>query len=292
MSQFTPVLSEGVFSLGGYTSFLPDAWDRYLKHAIRSRHPGYFFRHLLARTQRKSEEANDCILVSLREYILDQFGILLPSETLFSVYNEDGLGILPGKIIEAISAVIEPLGLEVEWVVVPDLVLSRALGCPGKILTPERYSELHNIPGLCMINIDQGHSHAFYWKAIDARKFKSEKFRLAITIHRKDGASANFSVLDSLEAYSHMLKEFASGRNGRQALCGLANELDCIVMIARGGFDDCPEAQAGFRQQIAQKMVGIRQHLPPSRGGKKENQSILCASDMVDRIIREVKVIA
>jgi hypothetical protein len=137
-----------------------------------------------------------------------------------------------------------------------------------------------------MINIDQGHSHAFYWKAMNAQKFKSEQFRIAITVCRKDGAPASFSVFNSIEAYSRMLKKY-----GGQEINRMAGELDQILLISRGGFEDCPEAQEGFRQDLIKKLSTIRRQILVNRAGQKETDSIRHASEMIERIIREVKEI-
>jgi hypothetical protein len=79
--------------------------------------------------------------------------------------------------------VIEPLGFQVERVIVPDPELRVALGDERRTVGMEQASLFEDQPGVCMININPGENHAFYWERMDTRRFHKEQFRMAFIVN-------------------------------------------------------------------------------------------------------------
>ncbi len=197
-----------ILSLGGYTCLRPRPWRRFLWRVAYRRYPWYSLRQLLPGSQRRHIEDNNCILDAVEDYLFHVYGLLTPNDTLFPVYNGRGAGLLPADILPAIRAVVEPLGFEIDSAVVPDNDLRQGLAgtnssCYSTLLVSlDEAAAFHDKPGIAMINIKNGYSHAFYWDCMDARKFGSPEFRLAVKLrsvkNRGENGFPRRSQLDCL----------------------------------------------------------------------------------------------
>lgn len=200
-----------VLNLGGYTGYKAEEWNRYFWKSVRRCYPWYFLLHRFGK-HNADWKKNDCIYESLRQNLLHEFGVILPERTLFQVFNRGGKGLLPADVLRAISAVIEPLGLEIDQVAVANQTLGGALGYADRVVDAAGAQDWHGKPGICMINIENGYSHAFYWKAMNARKFADPAFRLALRLRWKSAPRAGFSCLNGLESYRTMLEGYFAGQ--------------------------------------------------------------------------------
>jgi hypothetical protein len=188
-----PLPESAYLSLGGYRSVRPAAWQAYLSRAIRTLYPGYYVRHLFRGRRDQRWLDNTCVMDALAVYIFDRFGILLPHDNLFRVFNERGLGVLPVDMVAVIQALVAPLGLKIDRLVVPDDQLAQLVDPTGLRTAREDYPGLDGLPGVAMINIAEGYSHAFFWNAMQARKFDSAQFRMAITLKLSGGEAVSAS---------------------------------------------------------------------------------------------------
>jgi len=175
-------LPPGAFVTQGDLTTVREAdWRAYLQAEIHSRFPWYAAQAAVEAAPARQE--NDCILTSLSEYLLDQHRIVVPRDSLFRVYNHAEQGLLIGDLAEAISAVIEPLGFCIDRILAPDPELRRALRHP-RAVGLNQATAFDGRPGIAMINIKPGYSHAFYWPRMDAAKFAKDQFRLAVLVKR------------------------------------------------------------------------------------------------------------
>lgn len=205
------VPENAVLNLGGYTGYKVEEWNRFFWSSVRRFYPWYYLLHRFGK-QNADWKKNDCIYESLRQNLLQEFGVILPERTLFQVFNRGGKGLLPADVLRAISAVIEPLGLEIDRVVVANKTLRAALGYTDRVLEPSAAQDFHGKPGICMINIENGYSHAFYWKSMDARKFADSAFRLALRLCWRNAPGAGFSCLNGLDSYRALLERYFAGQ--------------------------------------------------------------------------------
>ena len=201
--HFAPLPHDATLSFGGFSFVHPGAWKRYLDKSIREDYPDYFAEHLGGKWNTGQwRDKESCILTSLENYLFQQFGVCIPEENLFKVYNKEGEGLELSNMLEAISAVIEPLGLEIDRVLAADAVIRTALGESDKVIDEKQAELVDGRPGLCMINIEDGCSHAFFWRKIDKRGFKKERFRLVVLIKRiAEDVVPNLSAVESLSAF-------------------------------------------------------------------------------------------
>lgn len=207
------VPESAVLSLGGFTGYKAAEWDRFFLESVRRIHPWYYLRCRFG-MQNDTWKTNDCVFQSLKEYVLQEFGILLPEKSLFHVFNRRGKGILPRDLLKAVQAVIEPLGLEIDRVIVADGTLREALGCANCVTDLTGSEAFHGKPGICMINIENGYSHAFFWQAMNPRKFNDPAFRLALRLRWKNAVQPSFSCLKGLLGYLELAKDYFSMRSG------------------------------------------------------------------------------
>jgi hypothetical protein len=178
---YPQISKAAILTFGGYSFVQPSAWEDYMRATLRNRHPTYAQRHMQAEIAARWKE-NACILESLSEYLFHQFGMTVPIDNLFKVYNQDGEGIEPARLIEAIESIIEPLGYVVDKIIAPDSELRQGLGRPDIVVDLSQSADFEGRPGVAMINIRNGYSHAFFWSKIQAAKFTKEQFRMAILI--------------------------------------------------------------------------------------------------------------
>lgn len=183
-AKFECLPTQAFIKIGDFTRVRDASWRRYLKAAIRTHFPWYEVKN----SKEGSEEGwreNDCIFTSLSEYLLDQFHMVVPRDSLFKVYNSSGEGLLIENMVDAISAVIEPLGFEIDLILASDPDLRLALNDP-RAVGLECASSFHGRAGICMINIKNGYSHAFYWNKMNAANFLKEQFRLAVLVKKQE----------------------------------------------------------------------------------------------------------
>lgn len=210
-AHITTVPQNAVLNLGGYTGYKAEEWNRFFWNSVRRFYPWYYLLHRYGK-QNADWKKNDCIYESLRQNLLHEFGVILPERTLFQVFNRDGKGLLPADVLRAVSAVVEPLGLEIDRVAVVNKTLGAALGYPERLVDASDAQDFHRKPGICMINIENGYSHAFYWKSIDARKFHDPAFRLALRLRWKSTQVTKLSRVNSLDSYRAMLEAYFAGQ--------------------------------------------------------------------------------
>jgi hypothetical protein len=182
--QFQCLPPEAFVSDGKLTFVKEGAWRQYLESVIFYHFPSFEAQFLTEQTTRSHWQENDCLFTSIREYLLEQFCMLIPADNLFKIYNSMGQGLLIGELVEAISALIEPLGFEIDRIMAPDEELRQALN-DSRVVGFEQADLFHGQDGIGMINIKAGYNHAFYWKNMDSTKFTREQLRLSLLIKRQ-----------------------------------------------------------------------------------------------------------
>jgi hypothetical protein len=212
-STYLPQISVGytpfTLSLGGYTCARPKEWEQYLLDQIRRLSPDYLMDEASASAHGPRWKENACILESIDRYLFEEFGFSMPENNIFKVFNQDGEGIPPGLILEVVSSLIQPFGFEIEKVLVPDAELRVEVGTMDDAVGMEQASVFHGRSGICMINIREGYSHAFFWKKMDCKKFSKPQFRMALLVKRVNGGvESTRSAPESLDIYCGVLTEY------------------------------------------------------------------------------------
>ncbi len=258
----SPIPENILFDLGGYTGFKTREWENYLRREIWKRYPLHFVRQFFSRRKNRWQE-NDCIYAALKKYLLFEFGILLPEHSLFEVFNRAGQGLLPADILAAVSAVIEPLGLELDHVFALEPRLRKALGFPEKMARPEEAALFDNRAGICMIQIREGYSHAFFWDHMRSARFEGEPFRLALTIRRKRPLRARpaYSILAGMLSFAKMA-----------AACCDASTTGQVRELTRFAVDPASQSSPDFRAAMDAKWETLLEVLgrQPSEPGARE----------------------
>jgi hypothetical protein len=286
--RFMSLPPQAFAAFGGYTWVKPDAWRRYMDMAIRSHFPGHLSHNTLKRRQPQNWHENDCIYTSLSKYLLTCFGFLIPEDNLFKFYNWQGEGISPERIIEAIQAVSEPFGFEVAKVLAPDAELRQGMGYPELALDLSHAAEFHGRPGLCMINVQEGYSHAFFWKIMDQVKFTKEQFRMAVLIESSTHDNpASPSALRCFDEFHRLLLScLPAGRNASR----LQAEIECLFgYIHLDNNRECPDFRSQVERRLATLLAQIKSELriPGFRKNRAQTQLIEESGRLVARIFRE-----
>lgn len=203
------VPENAIIRLGGYTAYKTAEWNHFFWDCTRRFSPGFYLRYRLS-ARFSAWKQNDCIYTALQQYLLRDFGVLLPEKTLFQVFNPGGKGILPTRLLAAVRAVVEPLGLEIERVIVADARLRSVLGGSDVTQGVDEADALRGRPGICMVNLKEGYSHAFYWKVMNPRGFQDPNFRLALTLRWKSGDRPAFSPAALVESYEQLVRAYSS----------------------------------------------------------------------------------
>jgi hypothetical protein len=291
--NYAPLPESAIFSLGGFTCFKPEEWNRFVQDTIRKHHPFYYFRQMFRKNADSSWNNNDCIFDSLKKYLLCEFGIVLPADTIFKVFNEKGEGVLPGNLVRAITAVIEPLGLEIDRIIVPNAILRNGLGCPEKTVDAGYAADFDRKPGICMIHIEDGNSHAFFWQSMDARKFKSEQFRMALQIRRKiPNSGAVFSAMQGLEALRKLFGDYLSRHAAHIELNRLGIDLDKIIDYAHNCEKrDCDEFRSSFDAQLAAWLLDFSSCIKHTKKFSSLEHTLVTAGQVVRNIFSQIQVI-
>ncbi len=298
----SPMPESAFLSLGGFTTVHPDKWKKYLNTMIRKYYPLYYLRHVFQKNEDPLWTTNDCVLESLEKYLFLEFGMVIPRENLFQIYNPNGEGILPAQMIDAISSVIEPFGFEVDRVLAPDDELRSGLGHPDIVVDLFHADKFDGRAGICMINLDNGISHAFFWKKMDKRKFSSEQFRMAVLVRRKGADHPPIlSAIDSIDSYCRLLDEYCSSPKfirqltSKQLLPGLKAE---IQALSRYVHDQGLLQSQDFRMEVDNRINSILElfqgSIDPrkSRKDEPENELIVNAGLMIRRVFQEIEVIS
>lgn len=202
-----------MLDFGGYSLVKPAEWDRYMDALIQTEYPAYYQEHHAQSHASELWRSNACILESLEKYLFTLYGVTIPKDNLFKVYNPAGEGIAPELLLESITAVIEPLGFQVDRVIVPDPELRAALGDSRLTADLSQAALFEGKPGLCMINIKPGESHAFFWERMDTSRFTKEQFRMAICLKPVQSLGAQtFSAIQSVDGFCELLGEYLEGQ--------------------------------------------------------------------------------
>jgi hypothetical protein len=286
---FPPLPQEALLQLGGFTFVQPAAWRRYLNSAATERYQAPWQESSLSE-QNLSWLENGCVLQSLEQYMFDQFGVVVPQENLFRYYNPLGEGVSPADMLEAIAAVIEPLGFEIDLVLAADEELGKGLGCPEKVRNLTHAADFEGKSGLCMINVHAGYSHAFYWRKMETAKFFKEQFRLAVLVKRQDGSQPpQRSLLDSLEAYRRLLKETLLGPGAvSPAPAHLLSEVEELCRYARSHRN---RQGSRFRANVERRLLALLALVEENRltgPCLEENETLLAAGLLICRAFREI----
>jgi hypothetical protein len=293
---FAPAPPNTLVSVGGFTCVKPKDWQEYLDRLVKDRYPDFFADERQSRNAARRAPENECILESLEKYLFNQFGTAIPQENLFKYYNQDGEGILPEFMLEAIAAVIEPLGYEIDSILAPDEELRRGLGWPDKVFGIEKASEFHNKAGICMINIQDGYSHAFYWEKMDQAKFTRDQFRIAVLVKRcGDHPASDLSAVQGLEAYSQMLRGYTKTLNE-------SGSSKRLISIEAAAYNRCIESQrvhpqVSFRETLQEHLSKILDLFETVRDEKataayrEEEEMLIEVGRLLRRILFEKKEI-
>lgn len=281
MIQFSSLAEHNFFSFGGYTCVKPGAWKRYLDGVLREKYPDV----KLQGSEQWIE--NNCVFESLESYLFTEYGVFIPRQNLFQVFNQAGEGIAPDRMVEVITALIGPLGFEIDRILVADPELRAALGGEPTFVGMDQVERFDGRPGICVINIEDGYSHAFFWNRMNGRKFTSAKFRMAIRVRRKGRQPELLSAIAGLETYAAMLKEGAAARqvpseNGES----WAQRVDSLLEYVQKASD---RQSAGFRQVVDERLgeLIVDYRLSAGKGWSDEDGFVTDVGEMVRRIFRQ-----
>lgn len=210
-TSFDRLPVEAYTSFGGYTGVKPEHWRRYMASAIRSHYPWFPSTQQLILSGQDRWQENNCIFAALKKYLFEQFGFLAPEDSLFKIYNLEGDGVTPANLIEAIRSVIEPLGFEINKILVPDSELRAGMGFKELVVDLSHSAEFDGQPGVAMINIKNGYNHAFFWRRMEKDKFTKEEFRIATLIQRQGGGlPGKYSPIHCFEELFQLFGEYLS----------------------------------------------------------------------------------
>jgi hypothetical protein len=251
LRQYPQVPPSAMIEFGGYLMVKPIEWEDFLDGLIQNEYPAYY-RDQFGKQPSSLWKSNACILESLEKYLFYQYGVSIPKDNLFKVYNQSGDGVPPELLLEAIAAVIEPLGFEVEWVIVPDPELRAALGDAPRTVGIEQAAMFEGQPGVCMINIKPGESHAFYWEIMNTSRFHKEQFRMALTIKPAGQLSTKaLSAEQSVAGFCKLLYEYLVEKDdsGQAKMEPLVKQIEALDECVHS--QECMELK-NFRQKVFQ----------------------------------------
>jgi hypothetical protein len=279
------------YQLGGYACARPKEWEQFLLDQIRRLDPDYLMSELIGPDLGMRWKENACILEALDQYLFEEFGFSLPENNIFKVFNKDGEGIPPELILEVVSSLIEPFGFEIEKVLVMDEELRSAVGNQDYVVGNWGASTFDCRPGICMINIREGYSHAFFWKSMDKKKFKKPQFRMALLVKPKNGGyEKSRSAPESIDIYCGVLTEYLSYIGSD---CKDLNGLEILnreIKLLRGYLNVSRVRTArNFRMTLEKKLTKIcslLQEMDFYRDGSEE-EIIRVVEKLARRIIKE-----
>jgi hypothetical protein len=276
--------------LGGFACAHPEAWSRHLLDQIRRLDPAYLHADSVGVGSEPRWKENACILESLDQYLFEEYGFSLPENNIFKVFNKNGEGIPPGLILEVVSNLIEPFGFEIEQVIVPDDELRREVGGQEYMVGAWGAPAFDGRAGICMINIREGYSHAFFWKRMESVKFRKSQFRMAILIKQVKGWTESRSARESIDIYIALLTEYLVyiGSDSRDPV--RVNALNGEIRLLRRYMNNGRFRSSGtFRKTLATKLTSIYELLHEMdfyRDGSEE-EIIRVVEKLVQRIVKE-----
>jgi hypothetical protein len=295
LRHYPQVPPSAMLDFGGYRLVKPAEWEDYLDSLIQTEYPSYYKEHYGRSQGSELWRKNACILESLEKYLFSQYGVSIPQDNLFKVYNQAGEGIEPEQLIESITAVIEPLGFEVERVIVPDAELRNALGDSQRTVDLGEAAFFEGQPGVCMINISPGESHAFFWERMDTRRFNKEQFRMALCLKPKESISRPaFSAIQSVDIFCGLVKDYLdgqrlSGQNDRDVLQGqVLSESESLKRYVHN-----PRSLQGkrFHKHAAERVSVLVELLKTWVNGNTpaagEEKTLLQAGELICRIFKD-----
>jgi hypothetical protein len=289
-APFAPLPQQASLTLGGLTLVKPGEWNDYIHRTLQERFD--IFPDVLNESAGECcHVENDCVLQSLEQHLFEDFGTAVPKNNLFKIYNQKGEGVSPDQMLEAIMAVIEPLGFEIDRVLVADNDLAVVLDWAGKVEGLDMVDYFDGKPGICMINVRPGYNHAFYWKKMQKAKFFKSQFRIAVLIRRRDGGlPQRVSALECLHDYCCLVLETV-----REPLFhpGLLSELeDLIEGLGKYAMDVPNQTSMLFRHEIDARLERVIHLLKKSyeigETPKKDVEWIQETGEWVRRIFREL----
>jgi hypothetical protein len=277
-------------SLGGYSCAHPEEWNQYLLDQIRKLYPDYLQYESPDWVSGVPWKENACILEAIDQFLFEEYGFSLPDNNLFKVFNKDGDGIPPGVILEVIACLIEPFGFEIDMVIVPDDELRSEVGNQENVVGAWDASAFEGRPGICMINIRKGYSHAFFWKKMDTKKFQKSQFRMALTIKKVDQLEEDRSARNSIDIYCDLLMEYLSyiGPDFDDH-CHYDNLYHKIKLLRQYMKNPRYRRSKTFRKTLEKKLNAICDHFQEMisfRNGREE-EIIRVVEKLVRRIIKE-----
>lgn len=282
---FSALAETSLFNFGGFTCVRPPEWRRYMRALIRSEFPDYPGEKASS-GQRWKE--NNCVLAALDAYLLAEFGIFLPQDNLFRIFNADGEGISQSLTPAVISALVEPLGLEIDTLLAPDPELRESLGGEPLCSGLEAAAALDGRAGIAVINIEPGCSHAFFWPRMSAARFDNDRFRLALTLRAKNGSARQLSLLSALETYTRRAKEGLACACPSAEAAALSTRLDALLAFAYAAPDRrSPE----FRAAAESSLAGINHQFRRTCARTPEQRLTADLGDNLRRVLREATAI-
>jgi hypothetical protein len=295
LRNYPQVPPSAMLDFGGYRLVKPAEWEDYLDSLIQTEYPSYYKEHYGRSQGSELWRSNACILESLEKYLFSQYGVSIPHDNLFKIYNQAGEGIEPEQLLESITAVIEPLGFEVERVIVPDAELRNALGDSQRTVDLGEAAFFEGQPGVCMINISPGESHAFFWERMDTRRFNKEQFRMALCLKPREPISKPaFSAIQSVDIFCGLVKDYLDGQrlcgqNDRDALQGqVLSESESLKRYVHN-----PRSLQGkrFQEKAAERVSVLVELLKAwvngNTQGADEDKTLLQAAELISRIFKE-----
>ena len=295
LRNYPQVPPSAMLDFGGYRLVKPAEWEDYLDSLIQTEYPSYYKEHYGRSQGNELWRSNACILESLEKYLFSQYGVSIPHDNLFKIYNQAGEGIEPEQLLESITAVIEPLGFEVERVIVADAELRNALGDSQRTVDLGEAAFFEGQPGVCMINISPGESHAFFWERMDTRRFNKEQFRMALCLKPKEPTSRPaFSAIKSVDIFCGLVKDYLDGQclggqNDRDALQGQmlseSESLKRYVHNPRSLQGKCFQEKAAERVSVLVEL--LKAWINGNTQGGDEDKTLLQAGELISRIFKE-----
>jgi hypothetical protein len=279
---------QALLPVGGFLCVRPSGWAGYLDEIAKVYYPEFFLDEQLRVDAEKLSQENSCILDSVEKYLFKQFGAAVPKENLFKFYNPRGEGISPDRMLEAIAAIIEPLGFEVDAVLAPDHELRLGLGMRERVYGMDNAQYFHGKPGICMINIEIGYSHAFYWNSMDRVKFSREQFRIAILLRRRAGfTQPSPSVFEGLKEYTNLLKTYTAAEEGTSTgIQEVRNQAECLELHLQQGTGSNPSFWQNINENMEKLLTVIENSVNPLKLGG-ERADLLEAGKLLLRVLTE-----
>jgi hypothetical protein len=153
-----------------------------------------------------------------------------------------------------------------------------------------------------MINIEDGCSHAFFWRKIDKRGFKQERFRLVVLIKRiAEDVVPNLSAVESLSAFIQYFQDTIRQNSlinnaGNGFFEETQSEIQELERFTHNADTDWSE---GFRARVEQHLASLlsayRECISASsqadQSSHERDRLVFEAGRMVQKVVREIGII-